>query len=163
MKPIISLFLAVVIITFVLPFSVYAHIPSGHSQKISTKVENYSVRIIILPANPEVNRSSEIIAGIINSETNIPFNGNVRINGVPAVQFSQGFYEVTYIFDKSGNHSILFEFDEFKSQNEKRLKTEITIEVVDAPGPGGLFLVIITVTSLILFAMVWYIRSKKDR
>lgn len=77
---------------------IYAHVPAGHSLKVSAQVEDYSVRIIVFPAKPEVNKSSEIIVGIINSKTNAPFNGDVRINGVPATQFSQGFYEVKYMF-----------------------------------------------------------------
>ncbi len=170
MKLIISLFLTGILMVSVLPVPVYAHIPSGYSQKISTQVDDYFVRIIILPARPEVNRSCEIIAGIINSETNAPFDGTVKINGIPAVQFSQGFYEITYIFDSAGNHTVLFEFDESGSQGGlggqdgqkgEILKTEITIEVVDAPGPGRLFLGGMAVTLFILFVVVWYIRSKK--
>jgi len=135
----------------------YAHMPTGYMQKVSVQVGDYSLRIMVSPARPEVNRSSEIIVGIINSRANAPFNGEVRINGVPATRFSQGFYEVKYVFKDVGNTTILLEF----TGQDGKLKTRITAEVVGSSGPGKLFLGGVLIVLSTLFIMVWYLRNPK--
>jgi hypothetical protein len=135
---------------------IYAHVPAGHSLKVSAQVEDYSVRIIVFPAKPEVNKSSEIIVGIINSKTNAPFNGYVRINGVPATQFSQGFYEVKYVFREVGDTNILFEFT-----GQKELETVLTAEVVGGSGPSKLFLGGVFTMLSMVFIIVGYLRYHK--
>jgi hypothetical protein len=78
--------------------------------KITTQLDNYSL---------------EIIVGIINGKTNTPFNGAVRINNLSASEFSQGFYEVKYLFREAGNTSIVVEL----GQGRKIHKTDINVEV----------------------------------
>jgi len=157
MSRILVKILLIVLLALVLIPAGHAHVPAGYSFKITTQVGEYSVKLMVFPAKPEVNKSSEIIVGIINNKTNAPFKGDVQINGVPATQFSRGFYEVTYIFRETGNTTILFEF----AGEDEKLETTLTTEVVDSPGPskllfGGGFIVL-----SIIFIIVWFLRDNK--
>ncbi len=136
---------------------VSGHMPSGYKLKVTTQIEDYSVRIVVFPAKPEVNKSSEIIVGIINSRTNAPFSGEVRVNSTPARRFSQAFYEVKLTFTEEGNHTVPVEF----SADGKTLRTAVNVEVVRGSDSswlilGGLFTFL---TSIL--ACVWYLKRRQ--
>lgn len=136
---------------------VYAHIPQGHSMKVTTQAGDYTVKVIVYPGIPEVNKTSEIIVGLINTTSHAPYNGSVRINGVPASDFSPGFYEINYIFREMGNASVKIEF----IHGEELMVTTITVETKEASGPGKIFLGSMLVVIAFAFVSVGYLKKKK--
>lgn len=134
-----------------------AHVPSGSSLKVTTYVGDYVLKVIIYPGRPEVNKTSEIVVGLINTRTNAPYLGPVMINGVSAKEFSPGFYETSFIFNEVGNNSIAVEF-----QGKEPLSATLTVEVREASGPGIFLAAVVATVSIVLLYVGYLIKKKRD-
>lgn len=135
----------------------YAHMPPGYSLKVKTHVGDYTLKVMVYPGIPEVNKTSEIIVGLINSNTNTPYRGRVKINGIPATEFSPGFYEINYIFNEVGNASVRVEF----AHGGVPVGKIITVEVQKTSAPYWLFLVGTLIMISLALISAGYLKKKK--
>jgi hypothetical protein len=138
-------------------WAAYAHIPTGDSLKVTTQVGDYTLKVMVYPGTPEANKTCEIIVGIINTNTYSTYRGSVRINDIPATEFSPGFYEVGYIFREKGNTSVTVEL----AHDGDPLTAAIAVEVREPSGLGMLFLGGLLTAVVLTLVFVGYVKYKK--
>ncbi len=136
---------------------VAAHMPAGYKLKLSTEVGGYSVRIVVFPAEPRVNRTSEIIVGVVKMETSEPFEGEVWINGSPARRFSLAFYEQNLTFARAGRYEVPIEL---RTEKENFTTTVSVTAVEERDSPLVLPLLLFTAVGAVIVA-VWYLRRRR--
>ncbi len=96
----------------------WAHVPgwSWNMTRMDARAGNYILEVLVLPKVPEPGKLSEIVVGIKDSQTSRPYDGDVTISvrylsdssyvDARATKFSQGYYEITRVFDQEGEYLV---------------------------------------------------------